>query len=859
VIDRVHQLARRDKVGNGGLLFETRAGDDDDDAADDDNDTAYDPEESDDDHSTNSDDLSYVDDVQEVVDNPRRGARRRNAGVRPTQNDDESDDDESDGADDASDSSDESFEPDEDDDDPNDDDLHGFEDEDVAAPGVTEAEDADDGAASDSDESEDADQGVDNGVSDDDEGGDNSDSEADEDAPDEEEALNEEMDTKYGERRSAHHLRPRKLPFYKRQGHSHATWSLKSAALEAVIESFHASAFSQHSMNAGIKKFGDRGTEAVRKELQQLHDRQVMVPKHRHELTELERSRSLGYLMFLKEKSDGSIKGRGCADGRPQRAYIPKEDAASPTVRNESTMLTATIDARERRDVATVDLPGAFMQADMDDVVHMRLTGAMVQILGEIDATYSKFVCIEKGKQVIYVQLAKALYGTLKAAMLFWRKLTKFLEDLGFVTNPYDRCVANKMVNGKQCTVAWHVDDLKISHVDPAVVSDVIKALEGEFANEAPLTITRGKVHEYLGMTLDYSIDGKVMIQMYRYIRDALAELPTDMDGKRTTPAADHLFDVNEQAIKLGEEKADLFHHCVAKLLFLCKRARPDIQTAIAFLCTRVQAPDVDDYKKLVRVMQYLRETETLTLTLEGDDTSVTKWWADASFAVHKDSRSHTGGAMTLGKGVIYGTSTRQKLNTRSSTEAELVAADDVMGQLLWTQHFLQGQGYPTKAVLYQDNQAAILLEKNGQASSGKRTRHLNVRYFFITDRIGKGELTVEYCPTKQMLADFFTKPLQGSLFQALRDQVMNVDPASTTTLARRSVLEVNTGTAGLGVTLTVTDDDGSTGWTVVDRKSTSTRRCGNRGVEKRASKIVSSNSGKSNGGCARRFPAIRP
>jgi hypothetical protein len=137
-----------------------------------------------------------------------------------------------------------------------------------------------------------------------------------------------------------------------------------------------------------------------------------------------------------------------------------------------------------------------------------------------------------------------------------------------------------------------------------------------------------------------------------------------------------------------------MFHHNVAKLPFLCKRARPDIQTAVSFLCTRVKSPDVDDYKKLRRVMQYLRHTIDLSLTLEADNTKVMKWWIDASFGVHSDMRSHTGGVLTLGKGAAYATSTKQKLTTKSSTEAELVGVNDVLFQVLWTRHFLDAQGY---------------------------------------------------------------------------------------------------------------------------------------------------------------------
>ena len=207
--------------------------------------------------------------------------------------------------------------------------------------------------------------------------------------------------------------------------------------------------------------------------------------------------------------------------------------------------------------------------------------------------------------------------------------------------------------------------------------------------------------------------------------------LPKEMIGRAATPASLHLFKVNDAAEKLDDELSELFHHNTAKLLFLCKRARPDIQTAVAFLCTRVKAPDVDDYKKLRRVMQYLRATVYMPLTLEATDVSIVKWWADASFAVHPDMKSHTGGIMTLGKGAIYGTSTRQKINTKSSTEAELVGVNDVMPQVLWTRYFLESQGYEVKeSIVYQDNKSTILLAENGKASSSRRTRHINIRYY---------------------------------------------------------------------------------------------------------------------------------
>jgi hypothetical protein len=163
-------------------------------------------------------------------------------------------------------------------------------------------------------------------------------------------------------------------------------------------------------------------------------------------------------------------------------------------------------------------------------------------------------------------------------------------------------------------------------------------------------------------------------------------------------------------------------------------------------------------------------------LTLEADRNGALLWWIDASFAVHQDMKSHSGLTMSMGKGSIISSSTWQKINTKSSTEAQLVRVDDGMGIITWTQNFMKGQGFDVKDnIVHQDNQSAIFLERNGRASSGRCSQHINVRYFFVTDRIQQGELRVEYCPMEEMLADFFTKPLQGSLFRCLRARIMNL------------------------------------------------------------------------------------
>ena len=137
--------------------------------------------------------------------------------------------------------------------------------------------------------------------------------------------------------------------------------------------------------------------------------------------------------MFLKEKRCGTIKGRRCADGRPQRLYTGKDESSSKTVTIESVMLTSMVDAMEQRDIATVDVPGVFLQTDMDEVVYMVIRGKLVDALVQYNPSkYEKFVVYNKGIKVIYVQLKKALYGTLRASLFIWEELNWSPKRVGF-------------------------------------------------------------------------------------------------------------------------------------------------------------------------------------------------------------------------------------------------------------------------------------------------------------------------------------------------------------------------------------------------------------------------------------------
>src|SRR5210317_2052731 len=175
-------------------------------------------------------------------------------------------------------------------------------------------------------------------------------------------------------------------------------------------------------------------------------------------------------------------------------------------------------------------------------------------------------------------------------------------------------------------------------------------------------------------------------------------------------------------------------------------------------------------------MIKYINKTKDKKLHLMVDNLGVIKWYVDASFAVHPDYKSHTGGVMTYGKGAPITMSRKQRLNTRSSTEAKLVGVDDVSTMILWTQLFLEAQGYARhNNILAQDNKSTIVLEKNGKRSLSQHTQAINIQYFFITNQVECGNITIEYCPMGEMVADYMTKPLQGASFKKFKNEILGI------------------------------------------------------------------------------------
>ena len=146
----------------------------------------------------------------------------------------------------------------------------------------------------------------------------------------------------------------------------------------------------------------------------------------------------------------------------------------------------------------------------------------------------------------------------------------------------------------------------------------------------------------------------------------------------------------------------------------------------------------------------------------------------DASYATHDNMRSHTGGMISFGIRALHTKLTKQKLNTKSSKESEPVGVSEYLTYHIWLINFLIHQGYDVKEkLLFQDNESTIPMEVNGRNSCTGNSRHVDIRFFFVHDRVKSGDIKVEYCPTDKMVVDFFTKPLQGRIFKKFRESVI--------------------------------------------------------------------------------------
>lgn len=516
------------------------------------------------------------------------------------------------------------------------------------------------------------------------------------------------------------------------------------------------------SVKRGVKEYGEAAVDSIRDELRTLFvDKKAMHPVRKENLTLGERKKIIRSFMFLKAKYDGmgefeKIKARLVANGS-QQELKPRIETASPTVAMESVLMCLTVAAKRREMIAIADIGSAYLNAKMTgEAVHMELDATLVNILVKICPHVEDFVD-QNGKLI--VQLDQALYGCVQSALLWYQTMSDFLTSLGFKANHTDMCVWCKDHQGDQITVLLYVDDLLILSVSDGAIEEFLNDLKVRFME---VKRSREANLSYLGMHIKWGEENenRVTVSMAPYVKNVLQEY--NVSGKASSPALSNIFEPEEESAVLGETDRKEFHTIVAKLLYLANRTRPDIMLAIAYLATRVNFATIDDRRKLDRVMKYLNSTSEKALTLRGEGDKL-ETFIDAAFALHDDAKSHTGMVVKLYGDTVLVKSSKQKIVTRDSTEAELVALSDKILVPIRCREFLNAQGVDIGVpVVYQDNMSTISLVTKG---GGKyRNKYIHVRQQDVLQMARDGDVDIRYVRTGDMEADGCTKPLQGNL-----------------------------------------------------------------------------------------------
>ena len=523
------------------------------------------------------------------------------------------------------------------------------------------------------------------------------------------------------------------------------------------------------SIYKGIKMYDNMALDSIKAELKQMLDKEVWTPQEKDFITN---KKIIPSSMFIKEKFDETgnlikLKSRLVAGGNEQ----DKEeiyDNSSPTVSNESLFMILAIAAGERRHFRTFDVQGAYLEAKMTEEVYMELSRTLTNMLVELEPKYGNYVK-ENGKCV--VRLTKALYGCVESARLWYFTFINVLNELGFIMNEYDKNVFNKMIRGKQLTICFHVDDGLITHEDEDVINEIIDEIEKNFTK-----ITRDTMDnaEFLGMRIARENDGSININMDKYTKEAVVW--SNVNGTSKTPHDGNLFKIDESSPMLKESESKKFHSGVAKLLYLAKRVRPEILVSISFLSSRVLHSTVEDESKLRKVFKYLNNNEKISINYTGGGNNQIIAYGDAAYLVHQDCESRTGTVLMMNDGIILGRSSKQKLISKSSTEAELIANAETMTDIVICMNFLDNQEITQNSIkCYTDNVSITHILKK-YTNQYRNTKHINHKYFYTKQFIDTGQVELLWKSNSYIIADLLTKPVLGSLFKELRKIMLKID-----------------------------------------------------------------------------------
>jgi hypothetical protein len=474
----------------------------------------------------------------------------------------------------------------------------------------------------------------------------------------------------------------------------------------------------------------------------------------------------VGCVWVLRKKRDQNNrvvkrKARACAQGYTQEAGVDFHDTAAPTCRPSSQRFVLGLANKNDWEVHQVDFKDAYLNGVLDEEVYMRQPKGFE----------------EPGREHFVWRLLKAIYGLKQAGRQWYKKLCELFDKLGFTRSSFDPAVFFYIDEPDIiCIVAVHVDDCTLV----ANTLPVMLRLKAELNAHYEL-VDLGEVRWLLGFEVRRDRARRILqISQAAYIDTILERFAMTDCRPVSTPMDPHAASQLVVGKTTDDERAFMRGRPYAKLIgsvmYAAIISRPDVSYAVSTLSQALADPTPAHWQAGRYLLRYLKSTRDLCLTFEGSDGEL-KAYSDADWASQLHRHSISGSVFLYGGAAISWSSRKQPIIALSSTEAEYIAASDALRELLWLRLLISELSTlgPGPTDLLCDNQSAISLAKNGLLSA--RTKHIDIRYHFIREKVDLGVAALTYCPTTEMAADILTKALSRAKLEYFR-WMLGVRPA---------------------------------------------------------------------------------
>jgi len=449
----------------------------------------------------------------------------------------------------------------------------------------------------------------------------------------------------------------------------------------------------------------------------------------------------------IKRKSDGSLdryKARLVAKGFKQRYGIDYEDTFSPVIKAATIRVILSLAVSCGWSLRQLDVQNAFLHGLLEEDVYMH------QPPGFEDPNRPNYVC----------KLDKALYGLKQAPRAWYSRLSERLIQLGFKASKADTSLFFFSKGGITMFVLVYVDDIIVASSTEQATSALLRDLKEQFALK-----DLGELHYFLGIEV-HKTSGGILLTQEKYASDLLKRVSMANCKPVNTPLSTSEKLSLYEGTPLGAQDTTRYRSIVGALQYLTL-TRPDISFAVNKVCQFLHAPTTVHWEAVKRILRYIKQCTGLGVKIHRSVSTLVSVFSDADWAGCVDDRKSTGGfAVFLGTNLVSWSARKQPTVSRSSTEAEYKAIANATAEVMWIQTLLHEIGVksPSAAKLWCDNLGATYLSSNPVFHA--RTKHIEVDYHFVRDRVKQKRLEIDFVSSKDQVADGFTKALPVRLIE---------------------------------------------------------------------------------------------